>query len=462
MAFSFGFFNSKGLDRTYTAENFCDYLGSIICNGIQDNYGQKFSLAAASSGLKVTLGTGKAWINGHYFISDSAYSIDLSGYMDESLPRYVGIAIVLNTAEAARNITIEITPGTPAENSSLPKYPVDNSKTRLLMYAVRMNPGATSLTKNDWYDYRDDKNVCGYCQCILGKCEVSNMQYQLSHILRELNNYNKQVSELHERLTEIEEIGGTTGIILTSAGQTGENVYYAHYSNGNLRLYGTGETYGYDLINENTKSAFYGDERITSITIGNGITKIGDQIFSSTENLKNVIIPDTVTEIGWTAFSQSNKYMYDTCGLESITLPRYLTKIGKAAFSGNALTSITIPATVTEIGQYSFSDCCELIEATVLGTVIGELMFTRCIKLTQLTVTTNLKNISNDAFNYCTNLTTIIYDGTIEQWQAIKKAGDWSCKSGMDVGKSGLNKVKCTDGYLQYNEESKAWEEVFE
>lgn len=36
MAFSFGFFNSKNLDRTYTAENFNDYLGSIICDGIQD------------------------------------------------------------------------------------------------------------------------------------------------------------------------------------------------------------------------------------------------------------------------------------------------------------------------------------------------------------------------------------------------------------------------------------------
>ena len=34
MAFSYGFFNAKNLDRTYTAENFCDYLGSIICNGV--------------------------------------------------------------------------------------------------------------------------------------------------------------------------------------------------------------------------------------------------------------------------------------------------------------------------------------------------------------------------------------------------------------------------------------------
>ncbi len=47
MAFSYGFFNSKNLDRTYTAENFNDYLGSIICDGIQDNFGQCFKLSAS-------------------------------------------------------------------------------------------------------------------------------------------------------------------------------------------------------------------------------------------------------------------------------------------------------------------------------------------------------------------------------------------------------------------------------
>lgn len=87
MAFYSGFFNSKGLDRTYTAEDFTTYLSSIICNGILDTYGDCFSLTAASTGLKVILGRGKAWINGHYFVNDSRYSIDLTEYQDESLPR---------------------------------------------------------------------------------------------------------------------------------------------------------------------------------------------------------------------------------------------------------------------------------------------------------------------------------------------------------------------------------------
>lgn len=179
MAFYSGFFNSKGLDRTYTAEDFTSYLSSIICNGILDTYGQNFKLTPASSGLGVVLGTGKAWINGHYFINDARYSIDLSEYMDESLPRYIGIAIYLDTTESVRSVTLKLFPGTPAENPSLPTIPQDAEHVRLLMYAVRLNPGATSLTERDWYDYREDANVCGYCKCILGKCKVTDLMAQM-------------------------------------------------------------------------------------------------------------------------------------------------------------------------------------------------------------------------------------------------------------------------------------------
>lgn len=59
MAFYSGFFNSRGTDRIYTAENFCDYLGSIICNGIQNNYGDCFAITA-NGDLTVAIGSGKA------------------------------------------------------------------------------------------------------------------------------------------------------------------------------------------------------------------------------------------------------------------------------------------------------------------------------------------------------------------------------------------------------------------
>ena len=83
MSFSYGFFNAQNLDRVYTAEDFTAYLSSLICNGILDTYRQCF--APTVKNLSVTFGTGKAWIDGHYFISDTLHTIDLSSYVDESL-----------------------------------------------------------------------------------------------------------------------------------------------------------------------------------------------------------------------------------------------------------------------------------------------------------------------------------------------------------------------------------------
>lgn len=134
MAFSYGFFNAKNLDRTYTAENFCDYLGSIICNGIQDNYSQCFELA--KNNMKLTIGSGKAWIDGHYFISNTAYTFDLSSYVNESLPRYVSIGICCNTGENYRSIGFEVLAGTPATSPSIPKFHNTNDKTYLTLCTV--------------------------------------------------------------------------------------------------------------------------------------------------------------------------------------------------------------------------------------------------------------------------------------------------------------------------------------
>ena len=79
MSFSYGFFNAQNLDRVYTAEDFTAYLSSLICNGILDTYRQCF--APTIKNLSVTFGTGKAWIDGHYFISDTLHIIDLSSYV---------------------------------------------------------------------------------------------------------------------------------------------------------------------------------------------------------------------------------------------------------------------------------------------------------------------------------------------------------------------------------------------
>ena len=105
--------------------------------------------------------------------------------------------------------------------------------------------------------------------------------------------------------------------------------------------------------------AFYNCSGLTSVTIGNSVTRIGDSAFSGCTGLTSITIPDSVTSIGNYAFSGCT-------GLTSITIPDSVTSIGNYAFSGcTGLTSITIPDSVTSIASEAFSGCSNLTSMTL-------------------------------------------------------------------------------------------------
>lgn len=365
MAFSCGFFNLKGLDRTYTAENFCDYLGSIICNGILDTYGDCFKLTAGS-GLSVTLGTGKAWIDGHYLINDAPYNIDLSQYLDESLPRYVAISILLDVSDTVRSVSLEITPGTPAENPTLPTFPANSHQKRLVMYAVRLNVGATKLSAHDWYDYREDENVCGYCKCILGKCRFTELMAQTAQLIAEVQKNNDTIEKLQNQVEVLQTAVDDTIGGIVEMGTCGENVQYVLYSNGKLLLHGTGATYDYDI----GKSPFFENENIKSLFVSDGITAIGKSVFERCSNMTSVSFPTSLTEIGERAF-----FMYDIGGLTELTIPASVTTIGEKAFVNLNAETVTLPVTLTSLGSNLFMDAKALVSARVECEVVPSFCF---------------------------------------------------------------------------------------
>jgi len=82
--------------------------------------------------------------------------------------------------------------------------------------------------------------------------------------------------------------------------------------------------------------AFF-DKQLTSVTIPNGITVIGQGAFH-TNLLTTITIPNSVTEIGIGAFMNNR--------LTSITIGSGVKYIGEVTFAGNPITSITIGAGV--------------------------------------------------------------------------------------------------------------------
>lgn len=88
--------------------------------------------------------------------------------------------------------------------------------------------------------------------------------------------------------------------------------------------------------------------RIPAVTDGVALKTIESSAFSSM-SLSNwqVVIPDTVTSIGSSAFNAS--------GIGSVNLPAGLKSIGSSAFYNNKLSTLTIPASVTSIGTLAFN-----------------------------------------------------------------------------------------------------------
>ena len=77
------------------------------------------------------------------------------------------------------------------------------------------------------------------------------------------------------------------------------------------------------------------------------------------KKITTVTIGDSVTSIGNGAFN-------DCIALRSVTIPNSVTSIGGGAFNNcPSLTSVTIPDNVTGIGDYAFNDCFGLASLTI-------------------------------------------------------------------------------------------------
>ena len=96
---------------------------------------------------------------------------------------------------------------------------------------------------------------------------------------------------------------------------------------------------------------FSGCDRLTDFVFGEEVEHIPAFLCCEFASLKNLVIGNSVTSIGSSAFSGCT-------GLTEVTIPNSVTDIGDGAFSGcTGLTEVTIPNSVTSIGYLAFSSC---------------------------------------------------------------------------------------------------------
>ena len=169
------------------------------------------------------------------------------------------------------------------------------------------------------------------------------------------------------------------------------------------------------------KYAFYKCP-LPELTLPDGIETIGDYAFYCCKGIRSLVLPDSLTKLGISAFS----------GIESLATVTMTASVKnyENAFSFTALTEVVVPEGVENLDS-TFSACPKLLSVTLPSTLksctgtflgcpnliiitlpdalktIGASFAKNCASLTEITIPDSVTKIEKSAFEGCKNLTAV-------------------------------------------------------
>lgn len=143
-----------------------------------------------------------------------------------------------------------------------------------------------------------------------------------------------------------------------------------------------------------TDAGYAGALDIPAEIDGHAVTAVASGAFENT-SITYADVPSGVLRIGSSAFAGCSS-------LVSASLPSSLIELGTGIFSGSALRTLAVPAGTTAIPESMFADC------TDLG---------------QVTIPVSVTSVGENAFSGCTDLETVYYTGTRDEFAAMEIAG---------------------------------------
>ena len=166
------------------------------------------------------------------------------------------------------------------------------------------------------------------------------------------------------------------------------------------------ELYFPDSVEDIYQDAFNHCTSLTKVVFQKSIKTIGYGAFAQCENLENLVFPNEVnsTKIQGYSFSECAK-------LKNIKLPNGISEINSYAFQKcSSLTDISIPSSVKVIGSYAFLNC-EVLENVLIADYsikeVSDSTFKECLNLKKIILPKGLTKISDFAFANNTSLTEV-------------------------------------------------------
>lgn len=180
-----GFFNSVDNDRTYSAETFNTYFeGLIASNGVFANVDDAFAVRA-TSGLNISVGSGKAIVNNHWVRSNTNEILTLDA-AHNLFGRYDMISLRWNVTD--RLVVLNKTTGTPASAPVKPT-PLKSSESEyeIVLAYVYVAPNTTTITAANISDTRHDTSLCGIITGLIEQIDITELHMQYATKFEELN-----------------------------------------------------------------------------------------------------------------------------------------------------------------------------------------------------------------------------------------------------------------------------------
>lgn len=175
MAILSGFFNSVNGDRKYDTNDVSSLFTGIFADGVFKTVGNNF-MVKASSGMEVTIDTGKAWFDKH-FVENTALlpkTVDQSEVLLDRIDAYV---IEIDDTEPVRAATITYIKGTPASKPQKPELVKTEKKTQYPIAYITVPHGATSIT-NANIEIMVGKSECPFAVGVIEGVDIDNLFVQ--------------------------------------------------------------------------------------------------------------------------------------------------------------------------------------------------------------------------------------------------------------------------------------------
>lgn len=160
MAQKSGFFNARLIngeyDRKYSADDYTDNLAVVIGNGVlrsTDN-----DLKVTASGMLLTVGVGRAWINGHYYHNTTPMTLAPVPVASGG-SRYDRVILRMDKTLQERNVQVLYMVGAASNDPQKPALVRNDNIYDICLADIYVPSGGNYVIA---YDTRADKDVCGW------------------------------------------------------------------------------------------------------------------------------------------------------------------------------------------------------------------------------------------------------------------------------------------------------------